>query len=44
MYKLIDTHTGKVVGEYKDAKQARRARDNKDAAYGGVRYVVRLPE
>lgn len=42
-YVLIDVKTGAVVGVYKTAASAYRARDRKDLAYGAVRYAVRLP-
>jgi hypothetical protein len=41
-YSVIDTHSGKVIATYDQAKPARTRRDRLDSAYGAARYVVRI--
>ena len=42
MYQVIDSQTKTIIATCETAKKARALRDRKDAAYGAVRYVVRL--
>lgn len=40
-YDLIDSRTGAVLKSYKNREVATRAADQKDMAYGAVRYIVK---
>jgi hypothetical protein len=40
-HQVVHVKTGNVVGKYKSLKQASRAADKKDNAYGGVAHVVK---
>ncbi len=40
-YQVIDRQTGKVVRTYANKNSARNARDRKDNAYGGYRFLVK---
>jgi hypothetical protein len=41
-YNLIDKHTGKVVGTYKNRGTAIKKRNAKDNEYGGYKFKVDL--
>tara|TARA_B100000212_G_scaffold81773_1_gene58698 strand:+ start:262 stop:429 length:168 start_codon:yes stop_codon:yes gene_type:complete len=40
-FKLIDTHTGNVVGTYQKSSTAHKKKNAKDNEYGGYRFSVR---
>jgi len=41
IYKVIDTHTGAVMGTYTSRIRATRRADALDNAYGAIRFAVR---
>ncbi len=43
-YQVIDIQTKKVVRTFKTSRAARDFADQRDSAYGAVRYVVRIAE
>tara|TARA_X000001036_G_scaffold385376_1_gene379881 strand:- start:56 stop:226 length:171 start_codon:yes stop_codon:yes gene_type:complete len=43
-FKLIDKHTGDVVGTYQKSSTAHKKKNAKDNEYGGYRFSVKKAE